>query len=537
MGHVTVWACLWLAIALSAPADAQAIRATLDPNFVLEQIQKRLDIVSNYQCTQITTTERSQETKYIGYDRRGRGCLREIHDDLGATSIIWDGERTIEVHERVRPDGTVVASASIVPGQYFDSRYGDRPTSYLGGFLVSALTNALEEDLEIDIAPTEGGYWRVAVRHKSGGVTVRRLDPQRGYLPVRRDAVFREIEPGIWFPVAVWVRDPTRPTWSPEQSPPRYRFTNVKVNDPDFERLLLPDLPDGSTVADEVRGVRYVVDHQRGLTLAGRRYPTSHASTTPLEASEGVYRLDANQILKRIAPVSPSARGPLLGAGAAGTNQTAEAGAHNTIYVFQWHGAGKPTVSYTGMGFLKLSEVLQYVCRLDIAEYYGPEKLLELRLAGDWIVRREASKGERLRALERIVRDEMDINVAFAKRCVTAQVARATGIFHYHRLPGTRGENEVQLFAEASVDDRGYYTGSGSGTLAQLFTHVTSRTEMRIDDDTLSSDVEVAWSDYSSSQLEPYGISRGLQIRTTSTAGQPGPADGSDLHRRTTHDR
>jgi hypothetical protein len=83
-------------------------------------------------------------------------------------------------------------------------------------------------------------------------------------------------------------------------------------------------------------------------------------------------------------------------------------------------------------------------------------------------------------------------------------VVRATGIFQYQPLPGTRGKNHVQLFVDRSVEEDGTYTGGGSGTLAQLLRHITNRTGRRFVDDTLSSDVDVSWSDYDSSRMRPH---------------------------------
>lgn len=111
---------------------------------------------------------------------------------------------------------------------------------------------------------------------------------------------------------------------------------------------------------------------------------------------------------------------------------------------------------------------------------------------------------ECLRALERIVLEETGLNITFEKRRVDAPVVRATGIFQYHPLPGVRGENDVQLFAERSIDEHRTYTGGGSGTLAQFLRHITNRTGRRFVDDTLSSEVDVSWSDYTSSKLDPF---------------------------------
>lgn len=429
-----------------------------------------------------------------------------------ATSTIWDGTRTIEVHEHVKPNGTVIHSASIVPGRYLRVKQGNIPWVYLGGSLVKALTKALEDGTAISIEPTEDGYCRLEI-HREYTAMATVLDPKRGYLPIRQEMIaqgelrrceeieFEAVDPSVWFPIAVWTQSASWRKPPSEQPVPRLRFTNIRINDPNFDRLLAPLLPNGSTVADEVRRVRYVVDHKSGLNIAGKASSSLDPGAAAPGAFETVYSLDANQALKRIAPPSPAARRQFTINSEPHQDQVPEAALRTTIYVFQWDDAVKPKVCYTGTGFLKLSEILQYACELDIVEYSGPENLLDLRLAGDWIVRRDASRAERLQALERIVYEETGITITFEKRRIDTPVVRATGIFRYHRLPGALGENNVQLFAEASDDQLRTRAGGGSGTLAQLLRHVTDRTGKRFVDDTLSSDMDVSWSDYESSKL------------------------------------
>ena len=502
-----------LATSLAPAAAAEPNSTTNDPEFVLAQIQKRLGAISNYQCTQIATVIRYPgggqqpvvdriERKHLAYDSQGHGRIRETRDNLDATSTIWDGTRTIEVHERVRPNGTVIHSASLVPGRYIESSRGNRVWSYLGGSLAKTLTQALADGTEISIAPTEDGHCRLELPFgRSVSATV--LDPKRGYLPIRKETIgggrrhredieFEEISPGVWFPAAMQLAG---------QPAPKFRFTNIRINDPGFDRLLVPDLPDGSTVADEVRGLRYVVDNESGVNIARKASASLNTGAAAPRASESAYSLNANQALKRIASPFPPARSRFIVSGEANQAEMPEAVLHNMVYVFQWDDAARPKVCYTGAGFLTLSEVLRYVCGLGIAEYSGPESLLDLRLAGDWIVREDASVAERLRSLERIVQAETGTDITFKGQRIDTPVVRATGILQYHPLPGALGENDVQLFAEHSIDERGTCTGHGSGALAQLFRHITNRTGRRFIDETLSSDMNVSWSDYDSSRL------------------------------------
>jgi len=522
-------ASLWAVVTASAQAVSEPNDATPDPQFILAQIRKRLDAITNYRCTQITLDNRSRAGRnrtvpvrptktYIAYDNQGRGRVRELHDNLGATTTIWDGTRSIEVREHVKPNGAVVCTASIVPGEYPRVKRSNRPWYSLRGNLLHGLAQNIEAGSGACVELTKDGHYRLEIDTGSSMVTVVHLDPRRGYLPIREEMYrngepyrrskieFKEVKPGIWFPTVV-LTDPTTPgrTLSGHLVP-RRRFTNIVVNDPDFEHQLVPALPDGSTVADEVRGLRYVVDHKRGFTIdgdgtspIGTEQPVSR--DVALETLAAVYSLDANELLKRVGPAIPSAWRPFGMGGEA--HQASEAALLNTIYVLQWGDKPQPEVRYTGTGFLKLSEVLQYVCGLGIAEYSGAEELLELRLRGDWVVRQDAPIEECLRVLERIVLEETGRSATFKKQRVDTPVVRATGIFQYNALPGASRENHIHLFV-AVPGHSPSYEGSGSGSLSQLLGHVANRTGRRFLDDTLSSDVDVSWSDDRTSRVKAH---------------------------------
>ena len=539
--------CLWIAGGHSVSADAGKVRAVRDPEFVLDQIQKRLGAISNYRCRQITTqtcwnrrdpnlVTTDIKRAYIAYDRQGRRRIREVSENLDASTYIWDGTQTIEVREQVKRDGTVVYSASVFAGKCIQATEGHVPWHYLGGFLADALTEALAKGRTVNVEAAENGHCRVEVYTEGRTVIVAVLDPARGYLPILQgiltpigtapwnEIAFREIEPGVWFPVTVRTQSPHRAIPASVQVPPRFRFGDIRINDPDFERLLSPELPSGSTVADMVRGVRHVVDRKQALSALGSGSlslsagEAVRAGRSRIDGEqvgiENVYRLDPNEALKRIARPFPAGRGAFTLKHEPDVAPALEAAFDNTIYVWQRGDDDKPTVRYAGMGFLSLSEILQCICGLEIFEYSGPENLLELRLTGDWVVRRGASREARLRSLERIVYEETSLRVSFEKGAVDTPIVRATGIFQYRRLAGTLGEDDVELFSDVSNDDRHlYYTGGGSGCLAQFLRHLADRTGRPFVDDTLSSDAEVSWSDYRSSKLAPYNGPRHLYRR------------------------
>ncbi len=514
--------CLWTAVASAATIVTQEHTAN-DPQHILGQLRRRLEGIANYQCTQLTiappryrrgsssSAAANIDQKELAYSCQGHGRVRQMYGDLSATSYIWDGTRAIEVRERVRSDGTVVYSESIVPGRHYQIDRNNTPWRYLGGTLIETLAKALEAGTDVRVTQTDAGLCRVDINYPYGSIDSTVLDPARGYLPVthrviirgrghiREDVDFEEVTPGIWFPVAVWMQDDRSPEASSSPPTPRRRFINIKINDPNFERLLDPALPEGSTVADEVHQIRYV---------AGRR--SAAAPTQPSEPNQGpeafqaAYRLDADEAVKRVAPPFPSARARFIVDHEPPDALGAQSDQPDRTYIFQWDGRPEPKVCFAGSAFLSLSDILQHVAGLDIAAYDGPEELLNLPLTGDWIVHKNTSPEKRLVDLRQIIREETGLHINFDKQRVDTQVVKVTGTFTYHALSGALQENDVQLFAEGSADELRTYCGGGSGTLNQLLRHLANRTGRRFVAETESSAVRLSWSDYRSAQLDPH---------------------------------
>lgn len=253
-------------IARPAFADTESDEGNITPRLVLEHMQKRLSAISNYQCTHRSTCIRRDRQDpnrppvrevtarhYLAYDRQGHGRVRELYENLDACSYIWNGVHAIEVREKVSPNGTVSYSTSSVPGRHYRVDQNNTPWIYLGGTLARMLTKALDEGTEVSIERVEDGLCRLEIRYDYGSTMAADLDPKRDYLPVaqqiivqgemRRDEAidFAKIDPGIWFPVEVRMQ----PGPSANKAISFIQgFTDVRLNDPDFDRLLAPPSSD-----------------------------------------------------------------------------------------------------------------------------------------------------------------------------------------------------------------------------------------------------------------------------------------------------
>lgn len=221
--HVTrsvLWVCLWTSIA-SAAAEVAQDAATNDPQTIFEQLRRRLDGIANYQCTQLMapppryrrgpspSAPAPVDKKELACNRQGYGRVRETYNDLNTASYIWDGTRAIEIRERVRPNGTVVHSTSIVPGRHYQIDQNNAPWRYLGGTLVETLTKAIDQGTDVRVTRTGEGLCRVDINYPYGSTDSTILDPARGYLPNQSNPPIRTT--GVRRSRPLTVSTPTKP--------------------------------------------------------------------------------------------------------------------------------------------------------------------------------------------------------------------------------------------------------------------------------------------------------------------------------------
>jgi len=154
--------------------------------------------------------------------------------------------------------------------------------------------------------------------------------------------------------------------------------------------------------------------------------------------------------------------------------------------VFDWDGQeakssdGTPTTLQRMLRALGLSEV----------EIRGPDDLLELRLRGDWVLRKDAPRGERLQALAQILEEKFSRSVRFDKRRVEEEVIVASGRFDLHPLPDYIEDREVHLYAD-QLDEM---HGGGTGPIGNFLRYVSVIIHQQVIDETQSPDgVEIRW--------------------------------------------
>ena len=212
---------------------------------------------------------------------------------------------------------------------------------------------------------------------------------------------------------------------------------------------------------------------------------------------EAVYRLEKEQILKRICPpFIPERRDYYLNEH---SHQASAISRSPDSFFFHW--IGKLKNWGLMFGTPSLDSTLRSVLRLKSYEYEGPKELLDMELLGDWIIRDETPQEEKLKALEQLLSDEFGRSIRFEKRTIEREVVIATGKFKFHPPSGTYESSSVHLYCDQVDSDE----GAGGGTaysVNDFLQRLGGRVKMPVIDKTDSSEqLRIPYRHHRSSRL------------------------------------
>jgi peroxiredoxin len=194
-----------------------------------------------------------------------------------------------------------------------------------------------------------------------------------------------------------------------------------------------------------------------------------------------VYFLEDGQVLKRIAPPFIPEREDYYKEEE--SSQYSHIQRPPDFFTFHWDGELKRWGYGFGSGERPLKSVLSSNLSMNKNSYEGPEELLEVEVPGDWIVRKDTSEEQKLRALEQILAKEIGRNVRFVKRTVERKAIVATGIFKYHRLPVAKDDRYILMFSGDFVEEsRG--GGGTADSVHEFLEAVGNRVNMPVIDQT-----------------------------------------------------
>jgi len=250
--------------AVAAPGSGSSVEQA---RLIVDSIHSRLTRIWNYQCIQVTNnppeSTPSRCSMELAYDSQDRGFVRTWSDRTTDT-YIWDGQRAIEHRQRIQPNGTVAHTVHVSRAIHHGADRRKAPWLYSGHGLADLLTRAIEDGRKIDVEEAKTGHCHVTVDLPSGETFAAVLDPGRGYIPVHHEHYragelrsrevfkFANIDPGVWFPVEVDVTSYSGIDPNTGAPMPGLKFTHhfigIAVNDPEFEELLKPRLPEGTQI-------------------------------------------------------------------------------------------------------------------------------------------------------------------------------------------------------------------------------------------------------------------------------------------------
>jgi hypothetical protein len=110
-------------------------------------------------------------------------------------------------------------------------------------------------------------------------------------------------------------------------------------------------------------------------------------------------------------------------------------------------------------------------------ELGGREKLLYLKLGGDWIARDNVPPEDRLLALERILQNELGRTIRFEKRKVNRDVIIVRGQYKRVRLEGVKHPNKIYVYPDSAwgpISGPEPWGGGGTGSIVKLIEMVGS---------------------------------------------------------------
>jgi beta-lactamase regulating signal transducer with metallopeptidase domain len=215
-----------------------------------------------------------------------------------------------------------------------------------------------------------------------------------------------------------------------------------------------------------------------------------------LSAFYDAYRLENGEVLKRIAPPFIPQRADYYRR----KQNPFQAEAISTppdYFVFNWDGALKEWgMGFTG-GNTPLSRALGH-CGLTGFEFDGPADLLKLELPGDWIIRKDTSREDLLKALEQIIKKDLNRDIRFVKRQVERTVVVASGVFSPGPRPSPEFRNKVpQIHIYLDQPDPELGRGGASGNLGKFLRAVGAILHAPVIDETKGNAVSIEWAQYS----------------------------------------
>jgi hypothetical protein len=194
------------------------------------------------------------------------------------------------------------------------------------------------------------------------------------------------------------------------------------------------------------------------------------------------YGLKDGEDVKRVAPPYPKCRAGYLGERFGGAARNIASDDYFTV--LRWKGDWAPpalaqhTLPVKPDEGVALGRLLDMTCGVPRTRIEDPDKLLDVKVTGDFVVRDGASPVEVAKQLAGILQKECHLDAALTFREVEGEVYVLSGTYVARPLEG-RKKTEIELFGKSLVDRT--TGGGGTGTFAELLASVERLVNNRVE--------------------------------------------------------
>ncbi|UCF15340.1 MAG: M48 family metalloprotease, partial [Phycisphaerales bacterium] len=476
----------------------------------IERLRTTLSKVpaSRYQILKCTTddAERVKIEQTGGtYDSSGK---KVPSDDIRIWA--WNGVQATTLSQRSEFPGS--ARIEDTPGVATKLWHPWRSST---GIFCKDLEETIAAGKPVSVEQRKDGAYRVAFDYKTSRY-VAIVDPSKGYtctlrerydkqgqLTSRNTATYEEVVEGIWFPISGQREEYTANGSVSSKS--TFQSSHIRINDPAFNASYFNvDMPEGTSVRDEVQGKHYVVGSKRVYDLDDPQKSSTETEKVDPNGWEetfySIYRLEDGQVLKRIAPPFIPERREYFKLAQPGRYSANTPYHLAKQYVFKWDGDLKISNMDMGGGIPRLSTILRTVFGLGITDYDIPAEHFNMDMSGDWIKRTDTPQEVLLQALEQIIKEETGKDIHFVKQKVETEAIVARGTYRLTPLHNAKEKDCVHVFTDRMDTYQG--AGGGSGTLSKFLRFIANhRIRKNIIDRTASGEVRMSWRNHYSSDI------------------------------------
>jgi len=220
---------------------------------------------------------------------------------------------------------------------------------------------------------------------------------------------------------------------------------------------------------------------------------------------EAAYRLNASEMIKHVKPPYMAERDEYYHTEPSLNSQAAAVKKAPDYFIFRDDGEVFQEWGYSfGSGHVTLQRLLQHAFQLKTYELEGPDRLLNLNVDGDWVIRGELmdkmDTDAILKPLNALLSKELKRTVRIEKQTVKRDVVVASGSITTPISEAT----PIDIYI-ADLKDAGG-GGNGSGSLADLLNEAGNRLNIPVIAETPDQDFRASWKIHRDTYIQPTGL-------------------------------